>query len=125
MVDRTLVYPQLADDVDAILGADPASWVIHDGKRTVAQQWTDYAQGRTTPGPIITYAEPDRDPHVRGYAVDFHEITDGKDDWSIGPNWHRVMAAVDQSPRLHGGWHFPHPDYDHIQSTEWYKVRGW
>src|SRR6185312_6707411 len=56
LADRSQVDQQMADDVDAILGADPASWVIHDGKRSDAQQWTDYAQGRTAPGPIITYA---------------------------------------------------------------------
>ena len=125
LVDRTLVDQQMADDVDGILGADPADWAIHDGKRSDAQQAALFAQGRTAPGPIVTYAEPDRDPHVRGYAVDFHELIDGKANWSVGPNWRRVMLAVDAHPRLHGGWHFPHPDYDHIQSTAWYKVRGW
>lgn len=129
LVDRAQVEPRLADGVDRVLGPDPAEWVVHDGKRSNAEQAADYAQGRTTPGPIITYAEPDRDPHVGkdgiAYAVDFHEITDGKDDWTVGPNWRRVMAAVDASPDLHGGWHFPHPDYDHIQSVDWYQVRGW
>lgn len=125
--DRSVVEPQLADDIDATLGPDPADWIVHDGKRSDAQQLAEYAKGRTTPGPIVTYALPAQDPHVgRGglaYAIDFHERTDGKDDWTVGPNWKRIMAKVDAHPRLHGGWHFPHPDDDHIQSVQWYQVR--
>lgn len=124
LVDRSAVDPQLADDVDSILEPDPATWVIHSGKRTATEQAALYAEGRTTPGPIVTYAQPDEDPHVAGEAVDFHEITGGKDDWTVGPNWRRVMAAVDAHPRLHGGWHFPHPDDDHIQSLRWYQIRA-
>ena len=127
-VDRTKLDPQMVADLENdIFEDDPADWIIHNGHRDEAEQEADWEQGRDGhPGSIITYAKPGQSPHdvLPALAVDFHELTpDGKDDWTVGPNWRRIMAKVDAHPRLHGGWHFPHPDNDHIQSIRWPQVR--
>lgn len=119
-VDKTKLDPQLVADVDQLLGDDPADWVVHYGFRTWAEQqqlYEKFQQG----GPEA--APPGKSAHEYGLAVDFHQIVDGKDSWVVGDDWKRIMSAVDASPRMHGGWHFPIPDDDHIQSLKWYKVR--
>jgi hypothetical protein len=110
-----------------IFDDDLADWIAHSGWRDPAEQNKDYAQGRTTPGPIITDAPAGHSPHdtTPALAVDFHKLSpDGKDSWTVDDDWKRIMAKVDAHPRLHGGWHFPTPDNDHIQSTRWYQVRS-
>ena len=123
-VDRTKLDPQLVEDVTNLFDEDPADWIVHYGFRSSADQERLWEQGRTTPGPIVTNAKPGHSPHEFGLAIDFHQLVDGKDSWNIGADWKRIMAAVDAHPRLHGGWHFPTPDNDHIQSVEWYKKRA-
>ena len=127
-VDRTQIDPQLVADLENdIFDDDPADWIIHNGHRDDSEQAHDYAQGRTEPGPIITNAKPGQSPHdvLPALAVDFHKLTaDGKDSWAVDDDWRRIMAKVDAHPRLHGGWHFPQPDDDHIQSLKWYQVRA-
>lgn len=47
------------------------------GRRTCAEQNALYAQGRTSPGPVVTHARGCQSWHVQGRAVDF-EIPGGK-----------------------------------------------
>jgi hypothetical protein len=36
-----------------------------------------------------------------------------------------VYDLVDAHPRLHGGWHFPHPDEDHIEAyPKWQEKKA-
>jgi len=44
--------------------------VVHDGFRDFATQDADYAQGRTTPGPIVTWARGGSSWHNFGLAFD-------------------------------------------------------
>ncbi len=46
--------------------------------RTIAEQTALYAQGRTTPGNIVTWAEGGRSYHNYGLAVDICLLVDGK-----------------------------------------------
>jgi peptidoglycan L-alanyl-D-glutamate endopeptidase CwlK len=46
--------------------------------RTIAEQHRKYAQGRTTPGKIVTWAEGGRSYHNYGLAVDICLLVDGK-----------------------------------------------
>lgn len=74
------VHPKLIDSLDAIFGelraADHPMFVVQ-GVRTAAQQQALYAQGRTTPGKIVTYKDgvihkSNHQPHADGlgHAVD-------------------------------------------------------
>jgi peptidoglycan LD-endopeptidase CwlK len=72
--------------------------VIVQGLRTYAEQAALYAQGRTTPGPIVTQAQAGHSNHNFGYALDFALLTndgrsvswdtkldgdrDGRSDWN-------------------------------------------
>lgn len=122
-VDRSKLEPQFVTDITDLFDDDPADWIIHYGFRSSAEQAALYAEGRTAPGQIVTNAKPGHSAHEFGEAVDFHQLLDGKDSWAVNDDWKRIMAKVDAHPRLHGGWHFPEPDDDHIQSLTWYKTR--
>ena len=50
-------------------------------KRTVQEQEALYAQGRTTPGPIVTWTLKSK--HLTGEAFDFVIMVNGKPDWSM------------------------------------------
>lgn len=84
--DRTLatVDPVLAEKVRRVLAAMAALGfvlVATDGRRTTAQQRRLFAQGRTTPGKIVTSLDgvTKRSKHQDGWAVDccFADLTTG------------------------------------------------
>ena len=57
--------------------------------RTWAEQDKLYAQGRTSPGNIVTKAKGGQSLHNFGLAIDVVEIKNGKAIWN-NPNWNRV-----------------------------------
>ena len=120
-VPRAPIDGTLANEVDTI----PGDWAVVQGFRTKEIQDTYYAQGRTTPGEIITYAPYPRSAHCWGLAVDLARVTPaGKRVWDYEhPAWQQLQLFVNNSPHMHGGWHFPIADNDHIQSTDWIKWR--
>lgn len=62
--------------------------------RTNAEQSALYAQGRTTPGLIVTKAKPGQSLHQYGVALDVYPVVNGKPDFSgKAPEWH-TMAAI-------------------------------
>jgi peptidoglycan L-alanyl-D-glutamate endopeptidase CwlK len=69
---------------------------ITEGLRTFETQAKYYAQGRTAPGDIITYAKPGQSYHQYGLAFDFVNWINGKAIWPKNPkadkNW---MIVVD------------------------------
>jgi peptidoglycan L-alanyl-D-glutamate endopeptidase CwlK len=56
-------------------------YIITCTRRTPADQETLYAQGRTTPGHIVTWTLNSR--HIPGEALDFCILVNGKIDWSM------------------------------------------
>src|SRR5690606_12595912 len=65
---------------------------ITEGFRSYARQNQLYAQGRTTPGNIVTHARGGSSIHNFGLAVDYVLVSqDGsKAIWSVTPQWRRV-----------------------------------
>ena len=51
---------------------------VISGHRSYEQQADLYAQGRTAPGNIVTYAKPGSSNHNFGTAIDFGIFADGK-----------------------------------------------
>ena len=127
-VNRDLVDVGLAHDVDSI----PGDWAVTYGFRTKDEQNALYAKGRDdagriiAPAKVVTYAPYPRSAHCWGLAVDIARIDAGGTlRWDYGhPAWTALWAFVDKSARMHGGWHFPDPDRDHVQSVRWYKQRS-
>lgn len=114
-------------DVKTLLRNLPDTWRIYYVCRTCQEQARLYAQGRTTPGDIVTDAKPGQTPHEFGLAVDVVLIVDGQEVWDYRhPAWNRLWAAVLASPTLHSGHNFPPKfiDNDHIQSLKWYAKRA-
>lgn len=98
MIDKLLgVHPTLVEKVKRILLSMEAlgfSMMVTDGVRTLAQQQALYAKGRTTPGPIVTYADgvkvkSNHQVHDDGWgwAVDCTFLVDGKPSWSLTMPW--------------------------------------
>ena len=127
-VPRAPLVPEFANAVDTI----PGDWAVTYGFRTKDEQNALYAKGRDSTGKIIdqskvvTYAPYPRSAHCWGMAVDLARVdAEGTRRWDYGhPAWKDLQAFVDASPSMHGGWQFPDPDNDHVQSVQWYKWRS-
>jgi hypothetical protein len=123
LCDRAQVDPVVADAIDAFCAPDPDAWSVVNGQRSNVLQAADYAQGRTTPGPIITDAKPGQSPHncAPSEAVDLSVTVNGREIWDQDdPAWQRFLAYVRASPHLHSGADFPGlDDYDHAERVNW------
>lgn len=99
--------------------------IVTDGLRTLAQQQALYAQGRTTPGRIVTHADGIRvkSNHQAkddglAYAIDCAFLVNGKPSWAEHHPWRLLgEAAKSQGLRWGGEWkslvdrpHFELPD---------------
>lgn len=89
-----------AQAIAAAMGCD---YKAISGSRTYAEQDALYAQGRTTPGNIVTKARGGYSNHNFGIALDFGVFKDGKYLDSSDPSAaHKVHAAVGQVAEQHG-----------------------
>lgn len=86
--------------------------------RDPAEQARLYAQGRTTPGKIVTNARPGQSFHEYRVAYDVVPLRDGKAVWGTsgedGKLWQRVGAlGKAQGLEWAGDWRFK--EYPHFQ----------
>ena len=92
------------------------------GLRTEAEQAALYAQGRTAPGKIVTYASSAKtSPHGRGAALDFAVLTrEGVPTWDP-PYWHvyEVVGRLAEAEGLAWGGRFLRMDMPHVQLADW------
>jgi peptidoglycan L-alanyl-D-glutamate endopeptidase CwlK len=89
--------------------------IVAEGYRTNALQDKYYAQGRTTPGNIITYKKGGESKHNVGKAVDFDFIIDGKQSNSNSNNW-TLLGKIAKSAGLIWGGDFKNlRDYRHVE----------
>lgn len=79
------------------------------GIRSCAQQDALFAQGRTTPGPVITGARGCRSWHVQGRAVDFEPSPRSADAYA------KVGAIAEQLGGVWGGRFSNLQDLGHIE----------
>lgn len=111
-----LLHPKLRDIAilayTQAVNATPANVhpVIDQTYRTFDESAKLYAQGRTMPGEIVTWALPGHSWHNWALALDFHLIVDGKDVWSDKPlddeNWMTVVKIF-ESHGFNSGLYFP------------------
>lgn len=118
-LDNANLNPQIVERAEAVLeqarreGLDMR--VVSDF-RSVEQQDRLYAQGRTTPGEIVTNARGGSSWHNYGLAVDiaFNDVR-GQPAWPEDGNWTRYgEIAVDQGLEWGGNWQ-RFPDRPHIE----------
>ena len=122
------LHPKIKDAVSAALNACMAFGIevrIVQGLRTFTEQDALYAQGRTTPGHIVTNAKGGQSPHNFGLAVDFclhhkdgsvsfdmHEdlTNDGISDWNQVVNEFKKLGFT-----WGGDWRGTLADNDHVE----------
>lgn len=97
---------------------------IDQALRTFDQSNELYAKGRTVPGDIVTNAKAGQSYHNYGLAFDFHMITNGKDDWSVGPLWRKVADIMKSHGFAWGGDFKSILDQPHFEYTFGYNWRA-
>lgn len=110
--------------VDSFLAAGLAEGIdilVTCTLRTNEEQAALYAQGRTTPGIVVTHAKAGQSAHNYGLAIDVVPIVNGKPDW-IGahPIWQQV-GRLGQAAGLEwaGGPDYPFHELAHFQLPNW------
>ena len=94
---------------------------IVEGFRTNARQSELYAQGRTTPGNIVTYAKAGESFHNYGVAVDYVFIKEGYN--APDALWQTLGAVMKRHGFLWGGDWASWPDRPHGEMTLGYTVK--
>jgi peptidoglycan L-alanyl-D-glutamate endopeptidase CwlK len=118
---RRLVGCQTAviDAVDRVLDQMAkfgSPMMVTDGVRTEAQQKKLYAQGRTTPGRIVTYADgvKKRSNHQSGRAIDCTFVVNGQPSWDESLPW-ELYGETAESEGFAWGGRWRTPDKPHIE----------
>lgn len=107
------VRPLARQLVEAALGED-ILLVITEGRRTLERQQKLYAQGRTAPGPIVTWTMKSR--HLTGEAVDVGVLVDGVLVWPDDDAlWERI-GQLGEAAGLRWGGRWKKPDRPHFES---------
>ena len=116
------VIPALADKVRsaaAVLKQEGTFLLVISGLRTAAEQNALYAQGRTSPGHVVTNAKAGQSMHNYGLAVDIAPYLQGEDgriNWKPDTPQFKAMVAAMKSQGLEWGGDWKHfPDMDHFQ----------
>lgn len=76
-----------------------------------------YAQGRTTPGNIVTNAKGGSSLHNYGFALDFVLQINGKPVWKVDANWMKVVAVFKKHGFTWGGDFKSIPDAPHFEKS--------
>lgn len=119
----------LADD--ATPGIDI---LVTAGDRPMSDQKALYDQGRTTPGNIVTNAQPGESAHNFALAIDVVPVKDGKALWSDTAAWDRLGSAArrfatkfpDAERIVWGGTWSNFRDAPHFELAAWRAIKdGW
>lgn len=77
--------------------------VMTSGQRTATEQAKLYAQGRSSPGPVVTNAQHSQ--HQEGRAADFAFLIDGKPSYAEGAPWELLgKVAKEEGLEWGGDW---------------------
>jgi len=121
-----LVCPALADKIQQMaerLDLESIRFRVTQGLRTWQEQATLYAQGRSTPGKVVTNAAPGHSYHNFGLAVDVVPLTALGPDWNEGhPQWQRLVQVGTSIGLVAGAQWRTFPDWPHFQLTGVFPV---
>ena len=114
---------KIANLVIRMNGITGRDWRVVQGRRTIAEQNSLYAQGRTSPGKVVTKAPGGSSAHNFGLAADLAPMkSDGSDiDWGASRDLFQKLADTAQNEfGLVAGFYFHSLfDPDHIESPDW------
>lgn len=97
-----------------LAAAEGIELVVTEGRRTVERQRELYAQGRTTPGPIVTWTMNSK--HLTGEAFDVAVRVDGKLTWPDDDAlWERI-GQIGESVGLRWGGRWEQRDRPHFEA---------
>lgn len=112
------LYPALAEKIRQLAGELSVPIRVVQGLRTVAEQDTLYAQGRTAPGAVVTKARGGQSWHNFGLAVDICPSGDAEKfvpDWNAShPIW-KDLVRQGQALGLRSGTAWG--DIPHLELT--------
>lgn len=114
----SFLYPELIRrwvKIDAELVEQGITVRIDQGLRTWTEQDVLYAQGRTTPGKIVTDAKGGESWHNYGLALDFVPMIDGHPQWNTASPGYAATIAIAERWGLVSGSKWHRPDVPHIQ----------
>lgn len=121
------VHPDMVRLMELAIVDCPVDFTITEGVRTVARQRELYAQGRTTPGKIVTYVDgiTSKSKHqVRpdgyGYAVDLYPYVNGSVKVNDIANLGRIAEHIKSVAKANGisvvwGGDWKMKDYPHFE----------
>ena len=122
------VHPNLVKVLLTAIEDTPIDFSIIEGVRTTKRQQDIFAQGRTKPGKIVTYADgvKNKSNHQKkadgfGHAIDFCPFVNGKLDWNNHNNFkviadHIVSTGAKLGIKITAGFYWKKPyDPPHIQ----------
>lgn len=87
--------------------------VIVSGRRSQADQDRLYAQGRTAPGPVVTWTR--NSYHVHGRAFDVAWLVDDRVTWDVPASWWRALGDVGEGYGFRWGGRWKSPDRPHLE----------
>jgi len=86
---------------------------VADGRRTRKEQDAKYAQGRTKPGLIVTWAFGGKSPHLYGLAIDVVPMKNGQP-YYASDRWIEI-GYIGESYGFEWGGHWKRKDRPHFQ----------
>lgn len=92
---------------------------VTHGLRTIAEQNAFYAQGRTTPGDIVTNAKGGSSYHNYGLAIDVVEMVNGKPNWAF--RYEKLKPIADRMGIVWGGTFKSIVDKPHFEISFGFK----
>ncbi len=104
------------DYINQVESEEKSQLRITDALRTFEEQDEIYAQGRTKPGPVVTFAKGGESFHNYGLAFDAVEMVGGKVSYSRFNN-RTTTIAKNLGFEWGGDWPSPKTDNPHFQMT--------
>lgn len=122
--DITLCHPELQKKAEKLIEECKKRGLIvklGESFRTVAEQNALYAQGRTKPGQIVTYAKGSDYSSMHQWGVAFDIIrNDGKGAYNDSDGWFEKAGTVGKELGLEWGGDWTNPvDKPHFQLSQW------
>ena len=92
LVKLIAVDQRLAAVVKLAIELSSVNFIVVEGLRSQARQAELYAQGRTTPGKIVTWVKHSK--HQDGLAVDLAPFENGTIDWNNEKKFDAIKMAM-------------------------------
>lgn len=96
--------------------------LITSAFRSFQEQEKIYQQGRTLPGPIVSWAKPGTSYHNYGLAIDVVPIVNNQAIWGSNEIWNSIGRLGKSLGFTWGGDWTKKPDRPHFQMELGYKI---